>query len=58
MKVKDLKKLILDTFDDEKYDECDIIVPINGNPMEIVGIDNRRGYSKPGGLPFEIIIEG
>lgn len=57
MKVKDFKAMVLERFRDED-DECEIIVPVNGNPMEIVGIkDHGSFYTKPGGLPFELEIK-
>lgn len=57
MKVKDFKELVRGTFDTEEYDECDIVVPINGSNLDIVGIDNHKGNAKPGELPFELIIK-
>ena len=57
MKVKDFKAMVLERFRDED-DECEIIVPVNGYPMEIVGInDHGSFYTKPGGLPFELEIK-
>ena len=56
MKVKELKEMINDYFDDEKYDDCDVVVVVNGNNMEITSITSHGHYTKPGGLPFEINI--
>ena len=57
MKVKDFKAMVLERFRDED-DECEIIVPVNGYPMDIVVIkDHGSFYTKPGGLPFELEIK-
>ncbi len=49
--------MVRERFRDED-DECEIIVPVNGYPMEIVGIkDHGSFYTKPGGLPFELEIK-
>ena len=55
MKVKEFKELILNSFD-EKDDECEIVVPVNGMPMDILSITHHGHYTKPGGLPYEIVI--
>lgn len=55
MKVKEFKDLVLNAFSDED-DECEIVVPVNGYPMDIMGITNHGHYTKPGGLPYEIVI--
>ena len=33
------------------------MVPINGSNLDIVGIDNNKGYTKSGGLPFKLIVQ-
>lgn len=55
MKVIDLKNLVADRFTEED-DECEVVVMVNGNAMEITGITDHGFYTKPGGLPFEINI--
>ena len=55
MKVKEFKDLINNYFDD-KDDDCEIVIPVNGVPMDIISIANHGYYTKPGGLPYEIVI--
>lgn len=55
MKVWELKQLIDDSIR-EGDDNCDIVVSINGTPMEITGITDHGYYTKEGGLPYEIQI--
>ena len=55
MTVTELKELIEANIPEENND-CEIVVSINGTPMEITGITHHRYYTKPGGLPYEIQI--
>lgn len=55
MKVKEFKDLILDTFSEED-DDCEIVVPVNSMYFDIIRIADHGHYTKPGGLPYEIII--
>lgn len=57
MTVKELKELLNNYFDDEKYDDCEIVVPVNGYNMDIVDINHHSYYTKPGGLPYELVIK-
>ena len=56
MKVKEFKEMIINRFDEDD-DECDIVVPVNGKYFDIVGITDHGGYTRRGGLPFELEIK-
>lgn len=54
MTVKELKELIEHEFDDPKWDNCNINVPINGTNLDIIGISNHGYYTEK--LGFDLII--
>lgn len=54
MTVKELKELIEYTFDDPKYDDYQINVPINGTNLDILGFSNHGYYTKSLGFDLNI----
>lgn len=55
MTVNELRAM-LDEWVPEECGDCEIVVKINDSNMDITGITHHGYYTKPGGLPYELVI--